>query len=414
MSVRKEPASCVAVLCATAIGTGVLVLPKTMAAVGILPALLILTLAAAVSAISTYTIFRAVASQQGARAIEAKDMSEELLHDSAVSARMITYADLLELATAPWVGAVLDVILIVYGHGSLVTYFLFITDFVHQIGPGDFVWPLSKTITIVALAAIVYVPTLPARVTVLSRLSFVVLVSLVTLTFGVAVNMPHAMAMRVTPVRTVGELQYAPEVLCVAVFAMMWHTNAVGVARDLDNPTPARCAVTAIAGAGSIVVIYAICAVMGYLSWGDAVSSDIVAMYPRNDALFTVIRVLLSCSLLLVIPVNIFPIRESIFGLVRKVAVVAPGEPGFVARALCSAGVVVLSAVIAIVYPDVVEIISLLGGLLATCLCVIFPALISRLILSQRAWKCALVAAAVLTVLLWSSAVHLIGKSIPK
>merc|ERR1719326_1985576 len=107
--------------------------------------------------------------------------------------------------------------------------------------------------------------------------------------------------------------------------------------------------------------------------------------YHTDDPLFVMLRLALTASLLVAIDLNIFPLRESCCGLMQKVV---PGyKPSFpLGHAGWSLGLIVTAAVVGILYPGVVKVITFLGGTIGPCMCMIFPALISRMVLSKPAW----------------------------
>jgi amino acid permease len=192
---------------------------------------------------------------------------------------------------------------------------------------------------------------------------------------------------------------------------MMWHTNAVAVARELERPTFDRCFLVSFGGSAGIAMIYGLSAFVGYVSWGSATKASIVDMYPKDDLVFTVIRLMLTASLCVTAPMNMYPVRESCVSLIR---VARPDfEHTHTVRAVLGALLIFGAAGVAIIYPQVLAIMSLLGGVFATWLMIVFPAWISKLLLPRRSWNVVMVIAALLAVFLTLAALNVIGDEIP-
>jgi sodium-coupled neutral amino acid transporter 11 len=251
--------------------------------------------------------------------------------------------------------------------------------------------------------------TVPLKVTTLTKFSSMTLVSLSFMVLCILFEAPGKIASRPAEatVEAFADLDKTPAVACLSVFALMWHTNCVGVARELDNPTAKRCAVVSVGGTAFVTFLYALIAVGGYLSFGSGVRSDIVSMY-TDDPFFLVVRCFITCSLLVTIPVNMFPLRESVFVMLKSMS---PSlEMTFPVRILMSAVILGGAVVMAIVYPDITRIMQLLGGSLATLLMIVFPAIIGRLVLPFSTWVVSMVSAGLFAAFLIPAAVGLIGK----
>lgn len=412
------------VLLSTGIGTGVLVLPKAMAAVGYAPMVGALVLGSLVSAFTTWILFLAVARYRRASLREACLNDKLLETDPKIRPRLdsdfvgaaiqtngcdsCSYSDLLAVALPPWSSVVLDVALIIYGIGACTTYFLFVSNFVHKF---DF-WPseLTQNRTIVLMGFVVFPLTLPSSVAGLARLAPISSIALVLMVVGIWIREPEASASRTAPVEAFADLQRMPAVCCICIYAFMWHTNCVGVARELNNPTSTRCAIVALGGATLLGLVYACIAFGGYLSWGENLlhANSVVEMYSNDDPLFIVIRVALTCGLMVGTPLNYYPVRESCAGLVRFF------KPDYTLsathRVLWGGSLVVFSVFIAIEFPDVVKIITTLGGTLAAFVMIIFPACIAKVVFSPKMWLLSLVLCLALGLFLNLAACGIIGK----
>eukprot|EP00929_Paragymnodinium_shiwhaense_P030491 TRINITY_DN17275_c0_g1_i1.p1 TRINITY_DN17275_c0_g1~~TRINITY_DN17275_c0_g1_i1.p1 ORF type:complete len:487 (+),score=99.28 TRINITY_DN17275_c0_g1_i1:63-1463(+) len=444
-------------LLATGVGTGVLVLPKAMAAVGYVPMIALLAVGSLLSGLTTWLLFLAVAEVRrtspanAASPPKSAGLSEKLLQSpplgfqeaprhrsaSAGSASSLsgtrgrlrsgsdfsgigivldsqqqdegpTFADLVAMVLPGWAGTVLDLMLVIYGTGALVTYFLFLSSFVHEF---DF-WPeqLTQNLTIVLTASLVFPAACAQDVTKLARWAIIGLLSLSFMSVGVWIREPEMSKTRVDALEAVADLERLPAVGCVCVYAFMWHMNCVCVARDLKNPTRLRCAMVAFGGTTLLLMVYIVISLGGYLSFGAATfeKSSLVDMYSNDDPVFMAVRISMVPSLIIASIVNIYPIRESLAGLVKSV--VPSYELTSGQRCLLALILVVFAAATAIEFPNVVAIITLMGGGLATFMMIVFPTIIGKMVLPKPAWLLLAVVNACLSVFLIVSALGLIGK----
>mmetsp|Transcript_66426 Transcript_66426/g.205686 ORF Transcript_66426/g.205686 Transcript_66426/m.205686 type:complete len:239 (+) Transcript_66426:595-1311(+) len=228
---------------------------------------------------------------------------------------------------------------------------------------------------------------------------------------GIWVRAPQLSAQRAAPVSMVNRLEAMPAVLCIGVYAFMWHTNCVTVARELRDPTRKRCLAVALASTVLLYTVYAAIAVGGYLSWGDglAESRSVVAMYAKDDVLFMAIRVLLSVAMIITTAINVYPLRESCMGLAAGLLGHRIGS-NTLSHAVWAGVLVAVAAVLAIEFPDVVALITLLGGTLATCMMFVFPSVIAKMVLGPRAWRAAAAVLSALAAVLVLAGFGLIGQ----
>jgi len=401
-------------LLSAGIGTGVLVLPRAMADVGILPMLALLAVGCLLSAFTTWILFCAVA------ACREDHRAERLLKDGAVPEVWVrptpsrpqnwpAYADLLLMITPPWTSIVLDSLLVLYAIGAIMTYLLFLADFLSKLT----VWysMVDQNGTIVLMASLVFVLSLFKSVGGLARLSSSGLIALTCMAVGIWIRAPEVSEQREAPLAVVKDMETLPAVLCISVYAFMWHTNCVTVARELQNPTRWRCFIVAFASTALLYVVYALIAFGGYLSWGDKVaeSRSIVAMYAENDVLFVAIRVLLSVAMVITTAVNVYPLRESCIGLVKSFTGRSLNLRGW-SHAAWAGIIMVVSATLAIAFPNVVAIITLLGGTLAACMMLVFPSIIAKMVVGERAWLLVMATNFTLVAMLLLAGFGLIGR----
>jgi len=421
---QKTMVSCVLLLLGTGIGTGVLVLPKAMSAVGYVPMVVILAVGALTSAFTTWILFLAVAkyargefTETGNNAVFARQstdcssiMSLAGFHVSRDhDENLPSYADLLGLAMPSWTSALLDVVLICYGAGSIVAYLLFLSGFVHKLG--FFPHWLGSNSRIMLMVCLVLPNTAYQSVGALSRLAVIGIIALVLMTIGILIKAPEAMKeSHGAPFEAFADIDRLPAVTCICVFAFMWHTNCVCVARELRNPTPWRCAIVSLGGSVLLFLVYFGIAFGGYASWGETVfhQQSVVEMYPEDDTTFFLVRVILCASLLISTPLNVYPIRESMIGVVQRAK--PSYRPTRTHKVLWGGGLVLGAAVTAIVFPDVIKVIQFLGGTMGSLIMIVWPACIAKLVFSRTTYLTVVVASLAMASFLTAAALGLIGR----
>jgi amino acid permease len=208
---------------------------------------------------------------------------------------------------------------------------------------------------------------------------------------------------RVAPIHAVSPDAVAnfPQVICICLFAFSWHINAVPTGAALSNPTPARCFFVAFGAAGAVMVVYAIIAFSAYVSFGDDTQDNVVVMYSSDDPVFIVIRAFLVGSVSSALVAHLFPARNTLLSMFSL-------RPTFVNRVVITAGYVALCTFSAILVPEVKDLIGFCGGMFATLLCVLFPTLISRMVLPKMVWRIAMVVVVPFSGFLFSAALGLV------
>lgn len=388
-------------LLAVGIGTGVLVLPRAMAAVGFLPMIAALVFGSIVSALGTAVLFLAAAKAQNE---EHGDHYQKLVTEKSGP----SYAELLDMTSPSWAGVTLNVMMLIYNLGCMATYFIFLSGFLHRL---EF-WPsiLGQEVTIAIMACLVFLASTCPSIGGLAKLASAPLIALVLMSCAIWIRVPQAAEHRTASFSAVADLQSLPAVTCICIFAFNWSNAAVSASRELRNPTPKRCAAVAFGGASLLCLVYTLIALGGYLSFGGAVLDvqGIVDMYSNRDPLLVLIRIALSVAILINSALQVYPTRESIADLVRKF------KPEYTMDSLQHNvwGFVIMAsiAVTAVVYPDAVRIITLLGGCIGTFMMIIFPTLIARVLLRKSVWIMMLVFNLSLSAFLLLAGLGVLGK----
>lgn len=356
-------------LSSAAIGTGVLALPYGVSVVGVLPALAIFALAGIASSVSNVLICRCV--HQTKRGSYGELMTGVLGRSGAM---------------------VLDAFVFVEGLSAVATYLVFIGDYVPQVcaigGPDLWctrrtpvilaaslvVWPLS---CLKGLAALRYVSTC-SIVTVLVT-SLVVVVKAPGLFSRLDRSLPEA----VFDVRSGGGIF---QVLSMACFAFMTHTNTPEIALQLRMPTRQKFNRVVGLHASLLWVVYAAIGVCGFLSFLDETEQDFLTNYELRDFLVVVCRLFLSVTLVFACPINIMPSMQALFNVIETLR----GSQGAQLYDVVSVRVPVTTACFSIALgvalrtPHIADLIGTIGTFGSAPLMFAFPALMYWKILRGR------------------------------
>jgi len=204
-----------------------------------------------------------------------------------------------------------------------------------------------------------------------------------------------------------------PEAFSVCVFAFNCHINVVPVAGNMVRATKAR--IVKVSAMVNLVqfTFYLLIGVTGYLSFLEETPQDIVKGYPDNDVAIAVGRFMLTGSMIVGIPINTLPTVRSGLQLVGHLCPrllgddgpllahdsaasaaaaangdVPAGAPGSASpvlgtslrpqaervRIVLSVCFLSMQAILAILVPGVVIVLSLLGATVVTAMMMVIPA----------------------------------------
>eukprot|EP00928_Gymnodinium_smaydae_P029889 TRINITY_DN22383_c0_g1_i1.p1 TRINITY_DN22383_c0_g1~~TRINITY_DN22383_c0_g1_i1.p1 ORF type:complete len:432 (-),score=47.37 TRINITY_DN22383_c0_g1_i1:185-1480(-) len=364
----------VALLCSAAIGTGVLALPYGVSQVGVVPATFLFALAGACSFVTNIILFRCV---------------RKTGHGS--------YGELMTGILGQRGALVLDLFVCVEGLGSVATYLVFIMDYVPQVCSlaGDDVWCTDRTNVLMAAALIVWPLSCFEG---LSMLRYTSTCSIVTIVLTSAVVLYRSPGCFARSGRDFGELVAQTnvsadgfQVLSMACFAFMTHTNTPEIALGLRNGSRRDAGRTVVGvHTGLLWAVYSAIGICGFLSYPDNTHQDFLTHYEVRDFLVVVCRCLLSATLVLACPMNIFPAMQSLFNIVEAQRPPALGKqraPLYRDRTMrvpVTTACFALALGVALRTPRVADLISVISSFLSSPLMFAFPAVMYWRILGGR------------------------------
>mmetsp|Transcript_55357 Transcript_55357/g.177549 ORF Transcript_55357/g.177549 Transcript_55357/m.177549 type:complete len:426 (+) Transcript_55357:85-1362(+) len=385
-------ATSVVLLCAAAIGTGVLALPYAVSCVGVMPAMVLFALAGAAGYVSNIILFRCV-QKTG----------------------LGSYGELMTGILGKYGAMVLDTFVWVEGLGAVSTYLVFIMDYVPQVCAlaGEGAWCMDRTNVAMAASLIIWPLSCfkglsALRYTSTCSIATVILTSLVVIAKapGCFARTGRDFAEAVSEVRiNMDGLQ----VLAMACFAFMAHTNTPEIALRLRSKTRRRFAEVVGLHTGLLWAVYSAIGACGFLSFIGSTHQDFLTNYPVRDAAVLLCRVLLSTTLVFACPINIFPAMQSLFNILEGLRRPQPsGSKPPALYEMDSVRVPVTTCCFAVALgvalrtPRVADLISVISAFFSSPLMFTFPAIMYRHILGCRGLAVPAVLI-MLTVALWAA-----------
>mmetsp|Transcript_30919 Transcript_30919/g.88981 ORF Transcript_30919/g.88981 Transcript_30919/m.88981 type:complete len:421 (+) Transcript_30919:43-1305(+) len=367
--------SAVVLECSAAIGTGVLALPYGVSRVGVIPALFLFAMAAVAAYISNMILFACVRET-----------------------RVGSYGELMTGILGKNGSMVLDFFVVVEGLGAVATYLVFIMDYVPQVCvlAGEDYWCNEPTKVALAASAIVW-PL--ACMQGLSALRYVSTCSIITLVFTSIVVIAKAPVhfarhdRSLTEVVSVSTLDVgAFQVMSMACFAFMTHTNTPEIALQLVRPTEGRAAQVVGSSTFLLWAVYCSIAVCGFVSFLDETKQDFLTNYELKDVCVILCRCMLSTTLVFACPINICPSIRALFNIVEGLQAKAPGQQqpsgklyeNNSVRIAVTTACFSISLGVALRTPHVADLISVICAFFTSPLMFTFPALMYRGILKRK------------------------------
>jgi len=313
-----------------------------------------------------------------------------------------TYAGLFSHCAGRLAGPILDMMLFVYGNGSCIGYMVFVGDFVpslmHLI-PGVPAWAASRHLPIICTALIVAPIAMKRDLAILRYVAPVSILTLVFVTLTVAIKTPweHDRSIlnpAATPLKLAEVTPRLLEAFAICIFAFNCHLNVVPVAGSMVRPTKARIYKVSMQVNLLQMAFYGLIGITGYVSFMQITAQDVLKNYAYDDPAIAVGRVLLTCTMMVAIPLNLNPtVRSGVQvknyfcgtqsegllatdgSMVSSPAAGSPtGDTDVVLRCVLTAFCLLVQCVIAIETPGVADIMGLLGATVATAMMLAIPA----------------------------------------
>mmetsp|Transcript_9250 Transcript_9250/g.34214 ORF Transcript_9250/g.34214 Transcript_9250/m.34214 type:complete len:578 (-) Transcript_9250:406-2139(-) len=293
------------------IGAGVLLLPSVFKEAGIILGVLLLIAGAILAAITLNLIHKVW--------LKVQDYDES----------RVDYEDLGDFLFGKWMGICVKISVIIINVGACISYFIIIShlmlpvflamlsdDDAHHIEQNYHTLASGIITSMFAIPSII-LSCLP-KIADLRFFSYISLASVFFFMFMVTVGLFSGY----TRDKRRGEIKYFVmswdllSLLGIITFAFACHTNLCPVAIEYGQVKAHRVK-WAIAGSTTTCLLtFILIGLTGYLSFLDATCGDIVQSYPAESIIDTLLRCILTLSLVLTYPLAAYPARVSIDNII--------------------------------------------------------------------------------------------------
>eukprot|EP00419_Tripos_fusus_P028788 CAMPEP_0172717636 /NCGR_PEP_ID=MMETSP1074-20121228/72003_1 /TAXON_ID=2916 /ORGANISM="Ceratium fusus, Strain PA161109" /LENGTH=401 /DNA_ID=CAMNT_0013542617 /DNA_START=310 /DNA_END=1515 /DNA_ORIENTATION=+ len=310
-----------------------------------------------------------------------------------------TWAPLLESACGARSGAIVDLILAVFGFGVVVLYFSFIGDFLASlfssvVAGSHARWPFICGSLVVTIAM-----GFPNDLGALRYASVFIIGVLVILSLTSWAALAWCSGLKAEPVVWIeSSPKGALQSFCTFIFTQMIHLNLFTVFESLSPPhawSPRSLHPRATADSDRMqnIILFAVMtnmlinlnlALPGYLLWRSNTKQDYILNFTEDACPVWIIYAIRAVEVLLAlitacgIPINLVPSRQGLVRLIRRCMPADSPDPfeGITLRLLLTVVICTALCCIAIAAGGAVnDIINILGGTLSTLLMFVLPAL---------------------------------------
>ena len=351
-------------------------------------------------------------------------VSMDVLMKCAVKQHRYTLGSLMSCVFGQGIGVAMDLMLFLYGNGSLITYFIFLGDFIPTIFEclsqgtySEHERDELRTRCLVGALLLVMGASLPRDLSGLRFLSPVMAVGIlyteaIVVWKCVSYNLPSEWSLeemeddfRMKKVE-LWNLDFFDllQAFSLCVFSYVCHLNVTPVAKELANPEDRRIEKISFRVVVVQFFIYLILAVGGYLTFGDKTAPNLLTNYAADDPWILASRIGLTFTILVAVATNTNPtvraclclleeffpsIKEPTAGLNTQPFLETPQTPPLIKRNLSeepqcrrylryflSISCLTMDTTIAICVRDVASVVGFLGATMGTLMMMVIPGLL--------------------------------------
>jgi len=377
-------------LCASSIGSGVLALPYALSQVGLIWGIAMNILSAMLSYV-TVTILMQAAHRRP---------------------HSLTYGALCG-EIHPCLSSIVDIMIMFVSWCAVITYLIFLGDFIPRLclKVPNVIQPVcQERERVMVLISIALLPVIIACKS-LSFLRYTSSLSLISLGFtciAVAIkffqqldteNFTSVLTYRLDEDWQRGRPHFGVlmKVLSISIFSFCCHANSVQIAREMKRKTPSQLRISGLIQVFSLVILYSVVSGIVYLHFSGHTMQNFLQNYNVNDLLIIFSEVILSISLILMIPICLFAtlntfmicigLEDGKLNHITDQYLLLENEkkrpPKWVRPLVCFIAIAAALAC-AIQFPKVADVISVLSSFLVVPIMLGFPALIYRYLLTDK------------------------------
>ncbi|TIB06657.1 hypothetical protein E3P96_00205 [Wallemia ichthyophaga] len=308
--------SSVANLANTIIGTGMLAMPSVISSTGLIPAVILILLSSFLSSFGLYLLHLS-STQLGSKRSSSFNAVANITYPNAA-----IYFDI--AIALKCFGVAISYLLIL---GQLLPPL--VTSFYHHLTPSHFDPPSALLSRHFWISLFVVILSPLAHMRHLNSLRYTSYISIFSATYLLMIVVLCAIHSPI-PLPPPGNITWAKfdssaiSKFPVLVFAFTCAQNFYPVKNELrSNSHGSTCAVIAIS-IGIAAGLYQIIGVLGYVTFGDKVNSNIMSMYPDTSILISFGRLAIAVLVLSSYPLQVHPCRNSLDKIISSAKTTKP------------------------------------------------------------------------------------------
>ncbi|XP_040850445.1 sodium-coupled neutral amino acid transporter 3 [Ochotona curzoniae] len=158
----------------------------------------------------------------------------------------------------------------------------------------------------------------------------------------------------------------------IMAFAFVCHPEVLPIYTELKDPSKKKMQHISNLSISVMYVMYFLAALFGYLTFYDAVESELLHTYSKVDpfdVLILCVRVAVLTAVTLTVPIVLFPVRRAIQQMLFQ-----DQEFNWLRHILIATGLLTCINLLVIFAPNILGIFGVIGATSAPCLIFIFPA----------------------------------------
>ncbi|NXJ67026.1 S38A6 protein, partial [Rostratula benghalensis] len=151
-------------------------------------------------------------------------------------------------------------------------------------------------------------------------------------------------------------------------FGFQCHEACVAIYSSMRNQSFSHWVVVSLLSMLICLLIYSLTGLYGYLTFGEAVASDVLMSYPGNDPVIIVARLLFGISIITIYPIVVLLGRSVVWDMwatPKRGSVEVPEVHEWQNRVVLTVAWMAATLAIALFVPDIGKVIELIGGISA-------------------------------------------------
>uniref|UniRef100_A0A663DPR6 Solute carrier family 38 member 8 n=1 Tax=Aquila chrysaetos chrysaetos TaxID=223781 RepID=A0A663DPR6_AQUCH len=150
--------------------------------------------------------------------------------------------------------------------------------------------------------------------------------------------------------------------------ALQCHEACVAIYSSMRNQSFSHWVTVSVLSMLICLLIYSLTGLYGYLTFGEAVASDVLMSYPGNDPIVTVARLLFGVSIVTIYPIVVLlgrSVVRDVWSTPKRGATAVPEAHEQRNRVALTVAWMAATLAIALFVPDIGKVIELIGGISA-------------------------------------------------